>query len=163
MRSISTDHSQNPQQKVIFFIYYCLWLSVRVGAVATLSVGSDRPEFGRPKFSQSGSKWQLDVNDSLAVPILARQSYRLNVLRLHFFLLFFCIFSVVFNCRSFFNESSASFAISSASGVTEANSNWQSKTKIYEKNHLLLRISAVFGWYGPHLMIVMIFVTQTNF
>ena len=32
--------------------------------------------------------------------------------------------------------------------------------KIYEKNHLLLRISAVIGRYGPHLMIVMIFVTQ---
>ena len=24
MRSISTDYSQNPQQKVIFFIYFCL-------------------------------------------------------------------------------------------------------------------------------------------
>ena len=39
----------------------------------------------------------------------------------------------------------------------------QSKTKIYEKNHLLVRISAVFGRYGHHLMIVMIFVTQNNF
>ena len=45
----------------------------------------------------------------------------------------------------------------------------QSKTKIYgekkpEKNpHFLLRILAVIGRYGPHLMIVMIFVTQNNF
>ena len=34
---------------------------------------------------------------------------------------------------------------------------------MYEKNHLLLRILAVIGIYGPHLMIVMIFVTQNNF
>ena len=39
----------------------------------------------------------------------------------------------------------------------------QLKTKIYEKTHLLLRISAVIGRHGPHLMIVMIFVTQNNF
>ena len=46
----------------------------------------------------------------------------------------------------------------------------QSKTKIYEekkkkrkKTHFLLRILAVIGRYGPHLMIVMIFVTQNNF
>ena len=32
-----------------------------------------------------------------------------------------------------------------------------------KKNHLLLRISAVIGRYGSHLMIVMIFVTQNNF
>ena len=31
-----------------------------------------------------------------------------------------------------------------------------------EKTHLLLRISAVIGRYGPHLMIVMIFVSQNN-
>ena len=34
---------------------------------------------------------------------------------------------------------------------------------IREKNHLLLRILAVIGIYGPHLMIVMIFVTPQNF
>ena len=32
-----------------------------------------------------------------------------------------------------------------------------------KKTHLLLRILAVIGRYGPHLMIVMIFVTQNNF
>ena len=26
MRSISTDYSQNPQQKAYFYIYFCLWL-----------------------------------------------------------------------------------------------------------------------------------------
>ena len=39
----------------------------------------------------------------------------------------------------------------------------QSKTTMYEKNHLLLQISAVIGRYGPHLMIVRIFLTQNNF
>ena len=37
------------------------------------------------------------------------------------------------------------------------------QTKINEKTHLLLRILAVIGRYGSHLMIVMIFVTQNNF
>ena len=32
-----------------------------------------------------------------------------------------------------------------------------------KKTHLLLRILAVIGRYGSHLMIVMIFVTQNNF
>ncbi len=32
-----------------------------------------------------------------------------------------------------------------------------------EKTHLLLRILAVIGRFGPHLTIVMIFVTQNNF
>ena len=37
------------------------------------------------------------------------------------------------------------------------------KTKIFgKKTHLLLRILAVISRYGPHLMIVMIFVTQNN-
>ena len=34
------------------------------------------------------------------------------------------------------------------------------RQKYMEKNHILLRILAVIGRYGPHLMIVMIFVTQ---
>ena len=32
-----------------------------------------------------------------------------------------------------------------------------------KKTHILLRISAVIGRCGPHLKIVMIFVTQNNF
>jgi len=35
--------------------------------------------------------------------------------------------------------------------------------KQQQKLHLWLRISAVIGRHGPHLMIVMIFVTQNNF
>ena len=35
--------------------------------------------------------------------------------------------------------------------------------KYMGKNHFLLRISAVISRYGPHLMIVMIFVTPDNF
>ena len=76
-------------------------------------------------------------------------------------------FSVVFNCRSLFNEAAYLAALRrlrSPFAIRDANAK-QSKTKIYggEKTHLLLRISAVIGRYGPHLMIVMIFVTQNNF
>ena len=67
-------------------------------------------------------------------------------------------FSAVFNCCSLFNEAAylAAFAISDANLK-------QSKTKNYEKNHLLLQILAVLSRYGPHLMIVMIFVTKITF
>ena len=37
------------------------------------------------------------------------------------------------------------------------------KKQQQQKPHLLLRILAVIGRYGPHLMIEMIFVTQNNF
>ncbi len=37
------------------------------------------------------------------------------------------------------------------------------RQKYMNKIHLLLRILAVIGRYGSHLMIVMIFVTQNNF
>ena len=82
-----------------------------------------------------------------------------------FFFFFSRTFSVVFNCRSLFNEAAYLAALRrlrSPFATRDANSK-QSKTKIYEKNHLLLRILAVMGRYGPHLMIVMIFVTQNNF
>ena len=40
----------------------------------------------------------------------------------------------------------------------------ETKTQIYEKSSPFFgRILAVIGRYGPHLMIVMIFVTQNNF
>ena len=96
------------------------------------------------------------------MPILARQSYsRLNVPRLQFFSR---TFSVVFNCRSLFNEAAYLAALRrlrSPFAIRDANSK-QSKTKIYEKPYLLLRISAVIGSYGPYLMIVMIFETQNT-
>ena len=72
---------------------------------------------------------------------------------------------MVFNCRSLFDEAAYLAALRwlcSPFAVRDADSK-QSKTKIYEKNHLLLQILAVIGRYGPHLMIVMIFVTQNNF
>ena len=72
---------------------------------------------------------------------------------------------MVFNCRSLFNEAAYLAALRrlrSPFAIRDADSK-QSKTKIYEKSHLLLRILAVIGRYGPHLMIVMIFVTQNNF
>ena len=46
-------------------------------------------------------------------------------------------------------------------GPTCADSNTVSKIKIKFKNHFL-RILAVIGIFGPHLTIVMIFVTQNN-
>ena len=72
---------------------------------------------------------------------------------------------MVFNCRGLFNEAAYLAALRrlhSPFAIHDADSK-QSKTKIYETNHLLLLISAVIGRYGPHLMIVMIFVAQNNF
>ena len=70
MRSISTDYSQNPQQKMTFFIYFCLIVS---------SIQRMLPFDVWPSFSSN------NLNASL-VPILAGQSYsRLNVVRLQFF------------------------------------------------------------------------------
>ena len=87
-----------------------------------------------------------NVNTFL-VPNLARQSYsRLNVLRLQFFRTFF----VIFNCRSLFNEApylAALRRLRSPFAIRDANS------KQSDKN------LAVIGRCGPHLMIVMIFVT----
>ena len=77
---------------------------------------------------------------------------------------FFRTFSVVFNCRSLCKEAAYLAAlrrVRSPFAIHDADSK-QSKTKIYEKTHLLWRILAVIGRYGPHLMIVMIFVTQNN-
>ena len=103
------------------------------------------------------------VNASF-VPILARQSYsRLNVLsRLHFFR----SFSAVFNCRSWFNEAAYLAALRRLRSPF-AIRDWRRLETIKDENiwnnHLLLRISAVIGRCGPHLMIVVIFVTQNNF
>ena len=41
--------------------------------------------------------------------------------------------------------------------------NQKQKYMMEKKNHILLRILAVIGRYGSHLMIVRIFVTQNNF
>ena len=97
------------------------------------------------------------------MPILARQSHsRLNVLRLQ---KKFRSFFAVFNCRSLFNEAAYLAALRrlrSPFAIRDTDSK-QLMTKMYEKTHLLLRISPVIGRYGPNLMIVMIFVTQNNF
>ena len=101
--------------------------------------------------------------------ILARQLYsRLNVLRLQFFFIHFLTIErtqqVFFNCRSLFNEAAYLAALRRLClpfAIHDANS--KQRQKYMKKNHLLLWISAVVGRYGPHLMIVMIFVTQNNF
>ena len=75
------------------------------------------------------------------------------------------IFRGSYNYRSLLNEAAYLAVLRrlrSPFEIRDADSK-QSKPKIYEKNHLLLRILAVIGRYGPHLMIVMIFVTQDNF
>ena len=99
------------------------------------------------------------------MPTLARQSYittqhsQIAIFSVHFLFLFIVVY-----CRSLFNEAAdlASLCrLRSPFAIRDTNSK-QSKTKIYEKTHLLLRISAVTGKCGPHLMIVMIFVTQNN-
>ena len=58
--------------------------------------------------------------------------------------------SAVFNCRSLLNKAAYLAALRrlrSPFAIRDANSK-QSKTKIYETNRLLLRISAVIGRYG---------------
>ena len=74
-------------------------------------------------------------------------------------------FSMVFNCCSLFNEAAHLAALRrfrSPFAIRDANSK-QSKTIFYYfVNHLLLRILAVIGRYGPNLMIVIIFVTKNN-
>ena len=111
------------------------------------------------------------------MPILARQSYsRLNVLRLHFFSVHFpCdfgktivlttqrsqiaffsrTFSVVFNCRSLFNETAVLRRLRSPFAIRDADTK-QSKTKIYEQKSPFVADFGCIGIYGPHLMIVMI-------
>ena len=73
------------------------------------------------------------------------------------------IFSVLFNCRSLFNEAAylaALHRLRSPFAIRDANS--KQRQFFFFLTHLLLRISAVIGRYGPHLMIVMISVTQNN-
>ena len=101
--------------------------------------------------------WTLPYADFGKIIVLT-----MNVLILQFFS---SSFSAVFNCRSLFNEAAYLAALRrlrSPSAIRDADSK-QSKTKIYEENYLLLRISTVFGRFGPHVMIVMIFVTPNNF
>ena len=80
---------------------------------------------------------------------------------------FFRTFSMVFNCHSLFNEVAylaALCRLRSRFAICDANLK-PLKTKIYEKTCLLLWILAVsvIGRFGPHLTIVMKFVTQNNF
>ena len=52
---------------------------------------------------------------------------------------------------------------SNVKGQQEPTRTDNQRQKYMNKIHLLLRILAVIGRYGSHLMIVMIFVTQNNF
>ena len=77
--------------------------------------------------------------------------------------IFFHTFSVFFNCCGLFNEAAYLAALRRLRVPFAIHDTMIKDKNIYEKNHLLLRISTVIGRYGPHLMIVMIFVTQNNF
>ena len=150
MRSISADYSQNPQQKVNFVH---IFLSLIISSSRLMLPFDVWPSFpvtmwtGLP-YADFGKTVVLTTECSPCVAI------------------FFRSFSAVFNCRSLFNEAAYLAALRrlrSPFAIRDAYSK-QSKTKIYEKKiTFLLQISAVFGRYGPHLMIVMIFVTQSNF
>ena len=151
MRSISTDYSQNQPKSAtkdgeknhIFF----LSLSVRVGAWCPLT-------FDLVSHQQRERFLCADLGKTI---VLTTQSSQIAI--------FFRTFSMVFNCHSLFNEAAHLAAprwLHSPFAIRDTNSK-QSKTKIYEKNYLLLGISAVIGTYGLHLMNVMIFVTQNNF
>ena len=71
-------------------------------------------------------------------------------------------FLIVVACLTRLLNLAALHWLRSPYAIRDANSK-QSNTKIYEKTYLLLWISAVIGRYEPHLMIVVIFVTQNNF
>ena len=112
--SIFTDYSQNSQQKVIFFIYFCLWLSVRVGACCHLTFDL---------VSQSQRERFLSAYFGKTIVLTTQRSQ-------------IAFFSVVFNCRSLFNEAAYLAALRrlrSPFAICDADSK-QSKTKIFEKN-----------------------------
>ena len=147
MRSISADYSQNLQQKVSFFH---IFLSLIVSSSQLLLPFDIWPCF-------PVTMWTLPYADFGKTIVLTTEHSQIAI--------FFRSFFTVFNCRSLFNEDAYLAALRRLrSPFTIRNADLkQSKTKIYEKNHPLFRISAVIGRYGPHLMIVMIFVTQNNF
>ena len=119
MRSVSADYSQNPQEKFFFFfIYFCLWLSVRVGACCPLTIDlvsqQQRERFLSADF---GKTIVLTTDSTFSDCIFSRT------------------FFVVFNCRSLFNEATYLAALRrlrSPFAIRDADSK-QSKTKIYEK------------------------------
>ena len=87
--------------------------------------------------------------NSFLVPMLARQSYsrsEVAIVSVHF--------PWVFNCRSFVRHLQS--MMPTRNNQSQNYMEKQNKTK----THLLL---SVIGRFGPHLTIVMIFVTQNNF
>ena len=90
---------------------------------------------------------------------------RLNVLRLQFFAYIFRGFLIAVACLASDIEAlrrlrSLLQLIRRDADSVETIKDFK---KIWKKNLLLLWISAVIGRYGPHWMILMIFVTQNNF
>ena len=86
MRSISTDYSQNPQQKVVLLYIFLSFI-----------VSSRRRKL--PFNILPSSPVTTDVNVFLVPMLAARQSYsRLNVLRLQFFPYIFRGFLIAVAC-----------------------------------------------------------------
>ena len=138
MRSISADYSQNPQQKVSFFLLRIL----------SLIVSSSRrmlPFDVWPSFPVT--TWTLPYADFGKTIVLTTQRSQTAI--------FFRTFSMVFNCRSLFNEAAYLAALRGfvrhLQSVTPTRNN--QRQKYMKTNHLLLRISAVIGRFGPHLII----------
>ena len=150
MRSISTDYSRNPQQKVSVFLYVILSLIVSSSRrMLSFDVWPSFPvtTWTLPYISADFGKTIILTTQRSQIAFFSRT------------------FSVVFNCLSLFNEAAYLAALRrfrSPFAIRDANSK-QSKTIFYYfVNHLLLRILAVIGRYGPNLMIVIIFVTKNN-
>ena len=145
MRSISTDYSQNPQQNVrVFFIYFCLRLSVWVGACFPLT-------FDLASQKQRERFLSADFGKTI---VLTTQRFQIAIFSVHFPEFLIAVACLTRPLRR----------LRSPCAIHDANSK-RSKTKIYgkETTHLLLQISAVICRYRPHLMIVMVFLTQNNF
>ena len=95
------------------------------------------------------------------LPYDGNRSHDSTFSNLIFFPRTFSVFSVV-NCRSLLTRPAYGLAALRFAGSPFAIRVWRPlespiKSKNIWKTHLLLRILAVIGRYGPHLMIVMIF------
>ena len=148
MKSKSTDYSQNPQQKVSFFhIFLSLIVSSRRHRLQMENEADEVLLGKRPRQQATAIKnprkmygrklqpqWERWVVSTIALPTSAlRKRSR-------------CYWKTRSNVK----------------GQHAPTRNNQRRICM-KKAHLLLRTLAVIGRYGPHLTIVMLFVTQNNF
>ena len=151
MRSISTNYSRNPQQKVIdlfFHIFLSLIVSSRRhglqmankptkcclvrGLVKQATAIKNRGKWTE-KNCNAGRTFSREYDCLAKIGIRKPRSH--------------CYWETRSNVK----------------GQHEPTRTDNQRQKYMNKIHLLLRILALIGRYGSHLMIVMIFVTQNNF